>query len=137
MLDKAAKDHAILQKIMTILDADEWRPETLKEIAILLYSNGYRIEQTEENKRPVARFDPWRCSKCSYVMDAATEAFGDGLPEEGDVALCMSCGEPHTLHQNRWIGITDDELIDMSAEQKAKMSKAQIAIRELNNQRSK
>ena len=137
MLDKAAKDHAIIQKIMTILDADEWRPETLKEIATLLYANGYRIERTEENKRPVARFDPWRCSKCSYVMDAAADAFGDGTPEEDDVALCMNCGEPHILHQRRWVHITDDELIAMPAEQKANMSKAQIAIRELNNRRSK
>jgi len=78
----------------------------------------------------VARFDPWRCFRCNFQMDSAAEVLGDALPSEGDLALCLNCAEPHVLHFGKWVRLTDDELIDMDWDDKQKMSKVQMAIRE-------
>jgi hypothetical protein len=77
----------------------------------------------------VARFEPWNCGKCGHMMDAATEAFGDTLPDEGDIALCIHCAEPHILEGHKWRVVTDDELLDMSLEDKQQIARVQTAIR--------
>jgi hypothetical protein len=80
-----------------------------------------------------ARFDPWNCPHCGYLMDSASHAAdGDVVPAEGDVAVCINCAEPHTLAGGTWRALTDDELIDMTLEEKQALSRVQQTIRRLN-----
>lgn len=38
--------------------------------------------------------DPSACPNCGKVMDAATAVDGSGaVPQEGDVSVCLYCGE--------------------------------------------
>jgi len=84
----------------------------------------------------VARFEPWRCSKCGYQMDAASSAFEDALPELGDVSVCLNCAELYILNLgNYWRPITDDELIAMPLEEKKKVSYVQWTIRKFQKDR--
>ena len=85
--------------------------------------------------REVTRFEPWRCSNCGYLMDAATDASGkDAVPAEGDLSVCTDCAELHILHDNRWRPLTDDELIELPLEDKKHASAVQKAIREFNKE---
>jgi hypothetical protein len=34
---------------------------------------------------------PQACPACGYVVDAASDAFGDSLPAPGDVCVCLAC----------------------------------------------
>lgn len=84
------------------------------------------------------RHQPWRCTRCGYVMDSSTSAAGDdAVPEENDVTVCIDCTEPHIMHGGKFVELTDDELIDMPLEQKQQMSKVQLAIREFHQQNKK
>ena len=87
----------------------------------------------------MAEFPPWRCFNCGYLMDGITalaDIIDDNdvprLPGEGDLALCLDCAEPHILHDGKFVPLTDDELIDMPADQKKPMSDAQVAIRKMH-----
>lgn len=80
----------------------------------------------------VARFEPWHCASCGYAMDAASEIFGDALPDEGDIALCIRCAEMHILDNRRWRSLTDDELIDLPLDDKQRISEVQLSIRARN-----
>jgi hypothetical protein len=81
------------------------------------------------------KFDPWTCVHCGYVMNSTTGAFeANAIPDEGDVTLCLSCAEPFILHDNHWVSITDEELIDMPSEQKAEMSKVQTTLRKFHKE---
>jgi len=87
----------------------------------------------------VARFKPWRCAKCDYQMDSASSAFGDALPEIGDVSVCMNCAELYVLDLGKdgpaWRPITDNELISLPLEWKRKASAVQWAVREMQKRR--
>lgn len=82
----------------------------------------------------VARFDPWSCVKCGYVMDAASAAEGDALPDEGDLSVCLRCAEPYVLESHRWRPLTDDELMAMSLDQKKEISRVQNLIRQFHKE---
>ena len=31
------------------------------------------------------------CPLCGYLIDSITEAYGDGIPEAGDISICFGC----------------------------------------------
>lgn len=49
------------------------------------------------------RIPDHKCSKCGYLMDATTHAYGNELPNPGDISMCLSCGHAtlfdHDLQQ--------------------------------------
>lgn len=48
-------------------------------------------------------FRPWLCPHCGYTMDAATHAgLEDAVPREGDLSLCINCGQPMILTEGYW-----------------------------------
>ena len=49
-----------------------------------------------------ARYLPWLCWSCGYVMDAATPVRGDVVPKDGDVAICINCGQPTMRDGGQW-----------------------------------
>src|SRR5215469_15545406 len=34
-----------------------------------------------------------KCLKCGYKMDATTHAYGNRRPHEGDISMCLFCGQ--------------------------------------------
>lgn len=37
------------------------------------------------------RGEAMHCPLCGYKLDSITEAFGDGVPEPGDISVCFGC----------------------------------------------
>jgi NMD protein affecting ribosome stability and mRNA decay len=82
------------------------------------------------------RYEPWRCASCNHEMDSASHPLDDeAVPSEGDVSVCLRCGYPHLLKQGQWVGITDNELISLSLEEKRAVSYMQLMVREFNKRK--
>jgi DNA-directed RNA polymerase subunit RPC12/RpoP len=82
---------------------------------------------------PTVRFEPWRCASCSHEMNSASHPDDDdAVPKEGDASVCLHCGHPHLLKQGKWVGITDDELIDLSLNEKKEISRMQEVVKQFN-----
>jgi hypothetical protein len=84
------------------------------------------------------RYPVWHCASCNQRMELATHPTDDtAVPEEGDASVCIRCGHPHLLKAGRWAGITDDELIGLSLEDKKVISHMQVLVRDFNRWRKK
>jgi DNA-directed RNA polymerase subunit M/transcription elongation factor TFIIS len=74
----------------------------------------------------------WICTRCGYLMDAASLEHGNGHaktdPEEGDYALCFQCGECHTRHGAWWQPTTAAELADMHPDNRRQIAITQATI---------
>lgn len=80
-----------------------------------------------------ARFRPWPCTGCGFVMDAATAADGsDAAPKQGDLSVCIKCGKLHMLDRRRWRVMTLMEMARLSPEERTAIELAQRALREVN-----
>jgi hypothetical protein len=82
----------------------------------------------------IARFKPWPCASCGYVMDAASDSTGNALPAEGDLSVCLQCAAPYLLESHKWRPLTDDELIEMSLEHKRVLSRVQNLVRKYHRE---
>jgi|GEM_PF-4440304 len=52
----------------------------------------------------------WFCLKCGYHMNATTCTTEAGAsPKEGDVTVCINCGELYIRHSKKWYLPTIDE----------------------------
>lgn len=52
-----------------------------------------------------------KCVKCGYKVNRAYAPCAKGLyaPKQGDLTICLKCGEPHELgHDLELIGLPDD-----------------------------
>jgi hypothetical protein len=73
------------------------------------------------------RTKSWMCGSCGYVMDAASALRSDATPKEGDLSICMNCGEPYTLDAGRWRKATAAELAELSPEERRDLTEHQMA----------
>jgi hypothetical protein len=56
-------------------------------------------------------FKPWMCSRCGYVMDAASALGENAVPAQGDVSICLNCGALYMLDDRRlWRAVTPADL---------------------------
>lgn len=77
--------------------------------------------------------DEWTCVFCGYLMDAIDSSdVKEQEATEGDVCVCLKCANPYTLHDNKFVPMTDDELIDLPADVKHKLSLIQNSIRSID-----
>jgi hypothetical protein len=74
------------------------------------------------------RSAPWMCARCGYLMDAASPADGgDAAPKQGDLSICLNCGEPYTLDHKRWRKLTAAEFVALAPEERRELVLAQQA----------
>ena len=67
------------------------------------------------------------CGACGYMMDAASAMRSDAVPDEGDLSICMNCGETYTLDAGRWRKSTAAELAGLSPETRRDLTEHQMA----------
>jgi hypothetical protein len=80
------------------------------------------------------RIEEWTCTFCGYLMDAIEELEDENAEaNEGDVCVCLKCANPYTLHDNKFVAMTDDELIELPADVKQKLSLIQKSIRAIDD----
>lgn len=88
------------------------------------------MPQTETHKTPESP-----CPYCGYVLDAAT---GGGVPEPGDVTICIQCIEFGVLDENLKVRKpTADELKEIKADNKMRIAQylAQLASMSANGRK--
>ena len=71
------------------------------------------------------RFAPWMCARCGYLMDAASATDGDAVPKQGDLSICINCGESYTLDHKRWRKLTPAEFAALAPGERRKLVLAQ------------
>ena len=74
------------------------------------------------------RFKLWLCSRCGYAMDAASPAFNNNsVPKQGDLSICLNCGEAHTLDGEAWRRLTATEVAGLDPAERRELTRAQTA----------
>lgn len=62
----------------------------------------------------------WLCVLCGYAMDTATpHEGGSRAPRDGDISLCMNCGQVYTREGTRWRSMTIEQQATLEAETRA------------------
>ena len=56
----------------------------------------------------------WECQKCGYLMDADSCPMDDeAVPNNGDITLCLNCGELYVRRTNKWKPLTQKEFVKL------------------------
>jgi hypothetical protein len=96
------------------------------------WKNRYRGAAKLDPGLPTTRERPWMCHACGHVMDAASLAYQNDLPntkpEHGDYSICIRCGEPHTRDGSTWRKMTAAELADMHPDNRRQVTILQAAF---------
>jgi hypothetical protein len=67
------------------------------------------------------------CTRCGYVMDAASEVGGsDAVPSEGDTSMCLNCICPYTRENGRWRLLSSEEVNALPSDVRVIIQRAQI-----------
>lgn len=70
---------------------------------------------------PVYRHKAIRCAYCGHRLDAISPPDGDAAPPgDGDATLCINCGEWLIIEGDKLRKPTDDELMDLGMDDRAR-----------------
>lgn len=70
---------------------------------------------------PVYRHKATCCVYCDQKLDAISPPYGDAVPpRDGDATLCINCGEWLIIEGDKLRKPTDDELVDLGMDDKAR-----------------
>ena len=62
-------------------------------------------------------------------MDAATPVFGKTLPKDGDVAICINCGQPTMRDRGEWRAMRPADWRSFTDEERRELLFAMVAQR--------
>lgn len=86
-------------------------------------------ETTAGGQMSTHRIGESRCLDCGKVLDAASNAIGDGLPKPGDITICLDCGHIMVFDEHLKVRIPNDqEMFEMAGSKNLLLAQQALAL---------